>query len=67
MIQWTREFLYFNEIGGCLNGIGWSQIFSGPGAFGGSMCLIVVFNWTRWFWVTQWTSCFGVKGGLLCG
>ena len=28
------------------------------------MCLIVVCKWSRRFWVTQWTSCFGVKGGL---
>ena len=47
--------------------LGGLRFFSGPGAFCGSMCLIAVCKWTRWFWVTQWTSCFGVKDGLLCG
>ena len=26
MFQWTRGFLYFNELGGCFNGIGCSHI-----------------------------------------
>ena len=25
MSQWTRGFLYFNELGGYFNGIGWSE------------------------------------------
>ena len=61
MFQWTRGCLFISGFGD-FNGIGWSEFFSGLGAFGGSMDLLFVCKWTGWFGVSQWTLWFEING-----